>query len=132
MAVLGEDRPTQEGTVYSSETKLTAQQFEQKAWIAAPLVVISVNPGDSTIITTILTGWRPDASSGLCGLDQPAPLINVSIFKNGVLTYGANGLSAQSEIAVTTTTMAMPVGLYRVRIQRQCQVAWAPQVQLLI
>jgi hypothetical protein len=93
-----------EGAVFSGNyERFFGRGAELKAWIAGPQVFIGVNPGSSQIITTVFTGWRPNAANGLCGLDTPAPTINITFFKNGVATQTLNGISAQSELAVNTS-----------------------------
>jgi hypothetical protein len=84
----------------SSSTAANDPHTAQKAWVAGPIVNIGVS--GSTIVTTIFTGWTPDNYS-ICGLDIPAPTMNVFLYRDGIQTYGAIGLSAQNAATVTTS-----------------------------
>ncbi len=94
-----EDRADSLFTI-SSSSEATNPILNQKAWVAGPIVNIGVS--GSRIVTTIFTGWTPNNYS-ICGLDIPAPTMSVFLYRDGIQTYGAIGLSAQNAATVTTS-----------------------------
>jgi Repeat of unknown function (DUF5648) len=75
---------------------------EAKSWTTGPRVFIGYDK--STIITTIYTGWAPDNSTNTfaCPIQSPLPVMNIAFFRDGVLTYGVNGINAQGGTIVNT------------------------------
>lgn len=76
-----------------------------KYWIsgAKPLVTIYVPTNNtSRVYFEVLTGWSPN-SYGICGVDIPAPTMNLTFARDGQAYAIMNGVTAQGGFPVTTS-----------------------------